>query len=137
MRGKDVFLIQGTSYPANYNVMELLICVDALRRASAKSITAVLPYYAYARQDRKVSPRSPISAKLFANLLTQAGVNRVLTMDLHANQIQGFFDIPVDNLFAAPIFVKHIKARIKTKNIVCVAPDVGLSLIHISEPTRR
>ena len=125
MRGKDVFLIQGTSYPANYNIMELLICVDALRRASAKSITAVLPYFAYARQDRKVSPRSPISAKLFANLLTQAGVNRVLTMDLHANQIQGFFDIPVDNLFAAPIFVKHIKAKIKTKNIVCVAPDVG------------
>tara|TARA_B100000886_G_scaffold220240_3_gene153024 strand:- start:19688 stop:20620 length:933 start_codon:yes stop_codon:yes gene_type:complete len=125
MRGKDVFLIQGTSYPANYNIMELLICVDAIRRASAKSITAVLPYYAYARQDRKVSPRSPISAKLLANLLTQAGVNRVLTMDLHANQIQGFFDIPVDNLFAAPIFVRHIKKNIKNKNIVCVSPDVG------------
>ena len=125
MRGKDVFLIQGTSYPANYNIMELLICVDAIRRASAKSITAVLPYYAYARQDRKVSPRSPISAKLLANLLTQAGVNRVLTMDLHANQIQGFFDLPVDNLFAAPIFVKHIKKNIKNKNIVCVSPDVG------------
>ena len=105
--------------------MELLICIDALRRASAKSITAVLPYFAYARQDRKVSPRSPISAKLFANLLMVSGTSRVLTMDLHANQIQGFFDIPVDNLFAAPIFVQHIKKNIKSKNLVCVAPDVG------------
>ncbi len=125
MRGQDVFVIQGTSYPANDSIMELLICVDALRRASAKSITAVLPYFAYARQDRKVTPRSPISAKLFANLLAGSGVNRVLTMDLHANQIQGFFDIPVDNLFAAPTFVKHIKKNINKKNIVCVAPDVG------------
>ena len=125
MRGQDVFVIQSTSKPVNDSIMELLICVDALRRASAKSITAVLPYYAYARQDRKVTPRSPISAKLFANLLAGSGVSRVLTMDLHANQIQGFFDIPVDNLFAAPTLVSHIKKNIKTKNIVCVAPDVG------------
>ena len=125
MRGQDVFVIQSTSTPVNDSIMELLICVDALRRASAKSITAVLPYFAYARQDRKVSPRSPISAKLFANLLMVSGTSRVLTMDLHANQIQGFFDIPVDNLFAAPIFVQHIKKNIKSKNLVCVAPDVG------------
>ena len=115
MRGQDVFVIQSTSTPVNDSIMELLICVDALRRASAKSITAVLPYFAYARQDRKVTPRSPISAKLFANLLIGSGVNRILTMDLHANQIQGFFDIPVDNLFAAPTFVGHIKKYIKSK----------------------
>ena len=125
MRGSEVFVIQGTSYPANDNIMELLVCIDALRRASTKNITAVLPYFGYARQDRKVTPRSPISAKLVANLITNAGANRVLTLDLHANQIQGFFDIPVDNLFAAPIFVKDIKKNIKSKNIVCVAPDVG------------
>ena len=125
MRGQDVFVIQSTCTPVNDSIMELLICIDALRRASAKSITAVLPYFAYARQDRKVSPRSPISAKLFANLLMVSGTSRVLTMDLHANQIQGFFDIPVDNLFAAPIFVQHIKKNIKSKNLVCVAPDVG------------
>tara|TARA_B100000941_G_C28494614_1_gene550073 strand:+ start:246 stop:1178 length:933 start_codon:yes stop_codon:yes gene_type:complete len=125
MRGQDVFIIQSTSTPVNDSIMELLICIDALRRASAKSITAVLPYFAYARQDRKVSPRSPISAKLFANLLTGSGASRVLTMDLHANQIQGFFDIPVDNLFAAPTFVQHIKKNIKSKKLVCVAPDVG------------
>ena len=125
MRGSEVFVIQGTSYPANDNIMELLVCIDALRRASAKNITAVLPYFGYARQGRKVTPRSPISAKLVANLITNAGANRVLTLDLHANQIQGFFDIPVDNLFAAPIFVKDIKKNIKSKNIVCVAPDVG------------
>ena len=125
MRGSEVFVIQGTSYPANDNIMELLVCIDALRRASAKNITAVLPYYGYARQDRKVTPRSPISAKLVANLITNAGANRVLTLDLHANQIQGFFDIPVDNLFAAPIFVKDIKKNIKSKSLVCVAPDVG------------
>ena len=125
MRGSEVFVIQGTSYPANDNIMELLVCIDALRRASAKNITAVLPYFGYARQDRKVTPRSPISAKLVANLITNAGANRVLTLDLHANQIQGFFDIPVDNLFAAPIFVKDKKKNIKSKNIVCVAPDVG------------
>ena len=125
MRGSEVFVIQGTSYPANDNIMELLVCIDALRRASAKNITAVLPYFGYSRQDRKVTPRSPISAKLVANLITNAGANRVLTLDLHANQIQGFFDIPVDNLFAAPIFVKDIKKNIKSKNLVCVAPDVG------------
>jgi ribose-phosphate pyrophosphokinase len=125
MRGQDVFVIQSTSCPANDNIMELLITVDALRRASAKSITAVLPYFAYARQDRKVTPRSPISSKLFANLLVESGVNRVLTMDLHANQIQGFFDIPVDNLFAAPIFVEHIKKNYKSNQLVVVAPDVG------------
>ena len=125
MRGSEVFVIQGTSYPANDNIMELLVCIDALRRASAKNITAVLPYFGYARQDRKVTPRSPISAKLVANLITNAGANRVLTLDLHANQIQGFFNIPVDNLFAAPIFLKDIKKNIKSKNLVCVAPDVG------------
>ena len=125
MRGQDVFIIQSTCTPVNDSIMELLICIDALRRASAKSITAVLPYFAYARQDRKVSPRSPISAKLFANLLMGSGASRVLTMDLHANQIQGFFDIPVDNLFAAPTFVQHVKKNIKSKNLVCVAPDVG------------
>jgi ribose-phosphate pyrophosphokinase len=125
MRGNDVYLIQSTSYPANDNIMELLICIDSLRRSSAKNITAVIPYFGYARQDRKVVPRSPISAKLVANLITNAGANRVLTMDLHANQIQGFFDIPVDNLYAAPVFLKHILKNIGTKNIVCVAPDVG------------
>lgn len=125
MRGQDVFVIQSTCTPVNDSIMELLICIDALRRASAKSITAVLPYFAYARQDRKVSPRSPISAKLFANLLIGSGTSRVLTMDLHANQIQGFFDIPVDNLFAAPTFVQHVKKNIKSKHLVCVAPDVG------------
>ena len=125
IRGNSVFVIQSTSTPANDNLMELLLCIDALRRSSAKNITAVIPYFGYARQDRKVTPRSPISAKLVANLITNAGANRVLTLDLHANQIQGFFDIPVDNLFAAPIFVKDIKKNIKSKNLVCVAPDVG------------
>jgi len=132
MRGNDVYLIQSTSYPANDNIMELLICIDSLRRSSAKNITAVIPYFGYAspyfgyaRQDRKVVPRSPISAKLVANLITNAGANRVLTMDLHANQIQGFFDIPVDNLYASPVLLKHILKNIGTKNIVCVAPDVG------------
>ena len=125
MRGNDVYLIQSTSYPANDNIMELLICIDSLRRSSAKNVTAVIPYFGYARQDRKVVPRSPISAKLVANLITNAGANRVLTMDLHANQIQGFFDIPVDNLYAAPVLLKHILKNIGTKNIVCVAPDVG------------
>ena len=125
VRGEDVFLIQTTSFPANDNLMELLVAIDALKRGSAKRITAVLPYFGYARQDRKTGPRTPISAKLVANLITTAGANRVLTMDLHANQIQGFFDIPVDNLFAAPTFVHHIKKKIKSNNIVCVAPDVG------------
>ena len=125
IRGTDVFLVQSTSSPANHNVMELLIMIDAAKRASAARVTAVLPFFGYARQDRKDQPRVPITSKLVANLLVAAGVNRVLTMDLHAQQIQGFFDIPVDNLFAAPTFVGHIKKYIKSKNIVCVAPDVG------------
>src|SRR5687768_6480248 len=109
VRGSDVFVLQSTSYPANDHLMELLIIIDALRRASARRITAVLPYFGYARQDRKVGSRSPISAKLVANLITRAGADRVLTMDLHAGQIQGFFDMPVDNLWAAPMMVRHIK----------------------------
>src|ERR1700756_5671385 len=111
VRGEDVFLLQSTSFPANDNLMELLIMIDALKRASARRITAVLPYYGYARQDRKSGPRTPISAKLVANLITVAGADRVLTIDLHAGQIQGFFDIPTDNLFAAPVFVKDIQER--------------------------
>ena len=111
VRGEDVFVVQSTSYPANDNLMELLICIDALRRASAKRITAVLPYFGYARQDRKPGPRTPISAKLVANLITVAGANRVLSVDLHAGQIQGFFDIPTDNLYAAPVMSADIKAR--------------------------
>ena len=125
VRGEDVFLIQSTSYPANDNLMELLITLDALRRGSARRITAVVPYFGYARQDRKSGPRTPISAKLVANLITVAGANRVLTMDLHAGQIQGFFDIPVDNLFAAPLFTRDIEERYKGRNIVIVSPDVG------------
>ncbi|WP_237153722.1 ribose-phosphate pyrophosphokinase [Oryzibacter oryziterrae] len=125
VRGEDVFVIQPTSYPANDNLMELLIITDALRRSSAKRITAVLPYFGYARQDRRSSGRTPISAKLVANLITNAGVDRVLTMDLHAGQIQGFFDIPTDNLFAAPVFVRDIKERYQTGNVVIVSPDVG------------
>ena len=111
VRGEDVFVIQSTSYPANDNLMELLICIDALKRASAKRITAVIPYFGYARQDRKPGPRTPISAKLVANLITVAGANRVLSIDLHAGQIQGFFDIPTDNLFAAPVMAADIQAR--------------------------
>lgn len=111
VRGEDVFVIQSTSYPANDNLMELLVVIDALRRGSARRITAVLPYFGYARQDRKPAPRTPISAKLVANMITAAGADRVLTMDLHAGQIQGFFDIPLDNLFAAPVFTRDIKAR--------------------------
>src|SRR5678815_2765901 len=111
VRGEDVFVVQSTSYPANDNLMELLICIDALRRASAKRITAVVPYFGYARQDRKPGPRTPISAKLVANLITTAGANRVMTLDLHAGQIQGFFDIPTDNLYAAPMMVRDIKER--------------------------
>lgn len=125
VRGEDVFLIQSTSYPANDHLMELLVCVDALRRASARRITAVLPYFGYARQDRKVGPRTPISAKLVANMITTAGANRVLTMDLHAGQIQGFFDIPTDNLFAAPVILRDIRERYDSKNLVIVSPDVG------------
>ena len=125
VRGEDVFVIQSTSYPANDNLMELLICIDALRRASAKRITAVLPYFGYARQDRKPGPRTPISAKLVANLITVAGANRVLSIDLHAGQIQGFFDIPTDNLYAAPVMAADIQARFTGRNITVVSPDVG------------
>lgn len=125
IRGEDVFVIQPTSFPCNDNLMELLILIDALRRGSAKSITAVIPYYGYARQDRKTGPRTPISAKLVANLLTEAGASRVLTMDLHAGQIQGFFDIPVDNLYVAPLFAKDIKESFKNENPLIVSPDVG------------
>ena len=125
IRGNSIFIIQSVSSPANDNLMELLLCIDALKRSSAKNITAVIPYFGYARQDRKVVPRTSISAKLVSNLITNAGADRVVTVDLHAGQIQGFFDIPVDNLFATPIFSKHIKRKIKSKNIICVAPDVG------------
>jgi ribose-phosphate pyrophosphokinase len=125
VRGEDVFVVQSTSYPANDNLMELLICIDALRRASAKRITAVIPYFGYARQDRKPGPRTPISAKLVANLITVAGASRVLTMDLHAGQIQGFFDIPTDNLFASPVIAADIRARFPTDNLTMVSPDVG------------
>ncbi len=125
VRGEDMFLIQSTSAPANDNLMELLIMIDALRRASARRITAVIPYFGYARQDRKVGPRTPISAKLVANLITQAGANRVLTVDLHAGQIQGFFDIPTDNLFAQPVIVKDIQDHLGSKSPMVVSPDVG------------
>ena len=125
VRGEDMFVVQSTSYPANDNLMELLVALDALRRASARRITAVIPYYGYARQDRKSGPRTPISAKLVANLITKAGADRILTMDLHAGQIQGFFDIPTDNLFAAPVFVKDIEEKYNNKPIVIVSPDVG------------
>jgi ribose-phosphate pyrophosphokinase len=125
VRGEDVFVIQSTSYPVNDNLMELLICVDALRRASAKRITAVIPYFGYARQDRKPGPRTPISAKLVANLITTAGADRVLSMDLHAGQIQGFFDIPTDNLWAAPVMAADIQARLANKQLMVVSPDVG------------
>mgnify|MGYP006294684927 FL=1 len=125
VRGEDVFVIQSTSYPANDNLMELLVCLDALRRASAKRITAVIPYFGYARQDRKPGPRTPISAKLVANLITVAGASRVLTMDLHAGQIQGFFDIPVDNLFTAPLFAPDIENNLGSDDLVIVSPDVG------------
>lgn len=125
VRGEDTFVVQPTSYPANDHLMELLVMIDALRRGSAKRITAVIPYFGYARQDRKSGPRTPISAKLVANLITTAGANRVLTMDLHAGQIQGFFDIPTDNLVAAPVFFKDIKERYDTNNLTIVSPDVG------------
>ncbi|MGC6471629.1 MAG: ribose-phosphate pyrophosphokinase [Parvibaculales bacterium] len=125
VRGEDVFIIQSTSYPANDHIMELLIMIDALRRSSAKRITAVIPYFGYARQDRKPGPRTPISAKLVANLIESAGVDRVLTVDLHAGQIQGFFDIPTDNLFAAPVFVKDIERRFEGEELMVVSPDVG------------
>jgi ribose-phosphate pyrophosphokinase len=125
VRGEDVFVLQSTSAPANDNLMELLICIDALKRASAKRITAVVPYFGYARQDRKPGPRTPISAKLVANMITAAGADRVLTIDLHAGQIQGFFDIPTDNLYGAPVMVKDIKEKVDTRNAMVVSPDVG------------
>ena len=125
VRGEDVFVLQSTGFPANDNLMELLICIDALKRASAKRITAVVPYFGYARQDRKPGPRTPISAKLVANLITVAGANRVLSVDLHAGQIQGFFDIPTDNLFAAPVMAADIQARFPQDNLMVVSPDVG------------
>jgi ribose-phosphate pyrophosphokinase len=125
VRGEDVFVIQSTSYPVNDNLMELLITLDALRRSSARRSTAVIPYYGYARQDRKSAARTPISAKLVANMITAAGADRVLTVDLHAGQIQGFFDIPTDNLFAAPVFIKDIKERHDGEDLVIVSPDVG------------
>ncbi|PCI85986.1 MAG: phosphoribosylpyrophosphate synthetase [Hyphomicrobiales bacterium] len=125
VRGDDVYIIQSTSYPTNDHLMELLIITDALRRASAKRITAVMPYFGYARQDRKPAPRAPISAKLVANLITRAGVDRVLTMDLHAGQIQGFFDIPTDNLQAAPVMVRDIKQHFNGEKIMVVSPDIG------------
>ena len=125
VRGEDVFVIQSTSFPANDHLMELLIIIDALRRASARRVTAVLPYFGYARQDRKPGPRTPISAKLVANLITRAGADRVLTLDLHAGQIQGFFDIPTDNLFAAPVMVRDIKEHFDTGSAMVVSPDVG------------
>jgi ribose-phosphate pyrophosphokinase len=125
VRGEDVFVIQSTGFPANDNLMELLIMIDALRRASAKRITAVVPYFGYARQDRKPGPRTPISAKLVANIITTAGADRVLSIDLHAGQIQGFFDIPTDNLYGAPVMSADIQARFGDKNIMVVSPDVG------------
>jgi len=125
VRGSDVYIIQSTSFPANDHLMELLIITDALRRASARRITAVVPYFGYARQDRKVGSRSPISAKLVANMITHAGVDRVMTLDLHASQIQGFFDIPTDNLYASPVMVRDIKERFDLSNVMVVSPDVG------------
>ncbi len=125
VRGEDVFVIQSTAYPANDNLMELLICIDALRRASARRITAVIPYFGYARQDRKPGPRTPISAKLVANIITTAGADRVLSVDLHAGQIQGFFDIPTDNLYGAPVMSADIQARFGTADLMIVSPDVG------------
>jgi len=125
VRGEDVFVIQSTSYPANDNLMELLVTLDALKRGSARRVTAVMPYFGYARQDRKSGPRTPISAKLVANLITGAGADRVLTLDLHAGQIQGFFDIPVDNLFAAPVLRRDIEEKYNGEQLVIVSPDVG------------
>jgi ribose-phosphate pyrophosphokinase len=125
VRGADVFVVQSTSFPANDHLMELLIIIDALRRSSARRITAVVPYFGYARQDRKPGPRTPISAKLVANLITRAGVDRVMTLDLHAGQIQGFFDIPTDNLYASPVMVRDIRERFDLSKLMVVSPDVG------------
>lgn len=136
VRGEDVFVIQSTSYPANDTLMELLVTMDALRRSSARRITAVMPYFGYARQDRKTASRSPISAKLVANLITVAGANRVLTLDLHAAQIQGFFDIPVDNLYAAPLYSRDIRERYEGRDVMIVSPDVG-GVVRAREIARR
>ncbi len=136
VRGEDVFVVQSTCYPANDNLMELLIMLDALRRGSARRVTAVVPYFGYARQDRKSGPRTPISAKLVANLITEAGAQRVLTMDLHAGQIQGFFDIPVDNLFAAPLFARDIKSRYDGRELMVVSPDPG-GVVRARELAKR
>ena len=125
IRGNSVFVIQSTSNPANDNLMELLLVIDALKRSSAKNVTAVIPYFGYARQDRKVAPRTSISAKVVANLISNAGASRVVTVDLHAGQIQGFFDMPVDNLFTTPLFAKYIKTKFNNKKLICVSPDVG------------
>ena len=125
VRGQDVYIVQSTSYPANDNLMELLIMIDAVRRASARRITAVMPYFGYARQDRKAKSRTPISAKLVANLIVEAGANRVLTLDLHAGQIQGFFDVPVDHLYAVPIFERYLREHIGREELMIVSPDVG------------
>ncbi|WP_455373083.1 ribose-phosphate pyrophosphokinase [Limibacillus halophilus] len=136
VRGEDVFMIQSTCHPANDNLMELLVAIDALKRGSARRITAVLPYYGYARQDRKSGPRTPISAKLVANLITTAGADRVLTLDLHAGQIQGFFDIPTDNLFAAPVFTQDIQKNYGTDNLMIISPDVG-GVVRARDIARR
>jgi ribose-phosphate pyrophosphokinase len=136
VRGEDVFVIQSTSYPANDNLMELLVTLDALKRGSARRTTAVIPYYGYARQDRKSGPRTPISAKLVANMITAAGADRVLTLDLHAGQIQGFFDIPTDNLYSAPVFVKDITDRFNGEELVIVSPDVG-GVVRARDLARR
>ena len=125
VRNEDMFIVQSTSNPANDNLMELLLVIDALKRSSAKTITAVIPYFGYARQDRKVAPRTSISAKVVANLISNAGATRVVTVDLHAGQIQGFFDMPVDNLYTAPLFAKYIKRKLSSKKLICVSPDVG------------
>jgi ribose-phosphate pyrophosphokinase len=136
VRGEDVFVIQSTSYPANDNLMELLVSLDALKRSSARRVTAVIPYYGYARQDRKSAPRTPISAKLVANIVTAAGADRVLTLDLHAGQIQGFFDIPTDNLIAAPVLVKDIREHHSGDDLVIVSPDVG-GVVRARDIARR
>jgi ribose-phosphate pyrophosphokinase len=136
VRGEDVFMIQSTCHPANDNLMELLVAIDALKRGSARRITAVLPYYGYARQDRKSGPRTPISAKLVANLITTAGADRVLTLDLHAGQIQGFFDIPTDNLFGAPVFTQDIQKNYGTDNLMIISPDVG-GVVRARDIARR
>jgi ribose-phosphate pyrophosphokinase len=136
VRGEDVFVIQSTSFPANDHLMELLVCLDALRRSSARRVTAVIPYYGYARQDRKTGSRTPISAKLVANMITAAGADRVLTLDLHAGQIQGFFDIPTDNLYAAPVLVKDILDHHTRRDLVIVSPDVG-GVVRARQIARR